>query len=372
MAEQNAEFVQREIKLNEEFIGERRLRYIYFYYPNVVSTERKESSDCTPLFLGADVLLGCNISHNNLPRVHAKHAKRGLATKVNFPAGHKVLGIHGTIHGVWFYSIQGIFKIVFDYYSREEQQQCLDKLQKIWLRQILDPVLTKEVHVVVRENTAQSFELQDGRNTDCKTTDAVELVDKIKKNIDGYLLKTGNECLKQELGLLLTYTCFMDAEKNTDSFVNGAVNLLKNCLVLLPLISEKSVGFSEKETILCEVARWLGTEFANYHAHVNESVTAFKQKHIRCVENLPSAEVLVSEVFPSSMQTLLRCWLRVGDDAEKQNATNAERSRDSVTEAVPSLTLFPVVQLILELANQNLLSGVAHVLYSRLIQSESV
>lgn len=368
MAEQNAEFVEHEIKLNEEFIGERRLRYIYLYHPDVVSTEWKKSSDCTPLFLGADVLFNCNISHNNLPRVHAKHAKKGLATKVNFPAGSKVLGIHGTARGVWFYSIQGIFKIVFDYYSREEQQECLNKLQKIWLRQILDPILKMEVHVFVREKTAQSFELQDGRNIGCEITHAVELVDKIKKNIDGYLLEIRNESLKQELGLLRTYTCFMNIEKNMDSFVNGAVNLLKNCLALLPIISERSVGFSEKETILCEVARWLGTEFANYHAHVNESVTAFKQNHIRCVENLPSAEVLVSEVFPRSMQILLRCWLRVGDGAENQNATN-EGSNDSTE--VP-LTLFPVVQLILELANQNLLSGVAHVLYSRLIRSESV
>lgn len=374
MAEQNPEQVNLEIKLNEVLVGKRALRYIYLYHPDVVSTEWDKTRECTPLFLGSDVLVECNISRGNQPRVHAKHAKRGLATKVNFPVGTKILGIHGTTRGVWFYSIQGTFKIAFDYYSREDQDGCLSQLQKVWRRQILDPMLKNEIQVVVRRETDISLEPQVVRREDetemvGRRMNGLEFVEEINQTIDNFALVTKEETLQRELGLLKTYTSFINIENSEGSFVNRTVSLLKSLLGLLPLIrSENNGDLSKKEEILSEIARWLGTEFANYHAHVNERVTAFKQKHIRNIENLPPAELLVREVFPASMLVLFCSWLRLPSTG---NLSPTHEGSKGSTDA-QALRLFPVVQIILELTNQSLLSGVAHVLYSRLIRSETV
>ena len=41
----------------------------------------------TPLYLGADILSNTDIRIENHPRYHAKFAKKGLATKINFSPG---------------------------------------------------------------------------------------------------------------------------------------------------------------------------------------------------------------------------------------------------------------------------------------------
>lgn len=40
-----------------------------------------------PLFLGADVLSSTDVRTENHPRYHAKFAKKGLATKIQFSSG---------------------------------------------------------------------------------------------------------------------------------------------------------------------------------------------------------------------------------------------------------------------------------------------
>ena len=43
---------------------------------------------CQPLFLGCDVLSGLSVSAKNRCRVHARFAKQGLATKLEFSGKH--------------------------------------------------------------------------------------------------------------------------------------------------------------------------------------------------------------------------------------------------------------------------------------------
>lgn len=481
-----------EIHLNEIFVGNRRLRYLYHYEHNIVSGNSDRNKTCKPLFLGCDVLHECTISSANLPRFHAKHARCGLATKVNFQCGVRIVGIHGTGRGVWFYSIQGLFKIAFGYYTRNEQLGCLIKLREVWERQIGDPVLTSETTVVyenaeksacslifvntvdygkksldykggsldlstsVVKNTNSDFEqLESCSNTtvsdvdpsvccdgdgssismptNAKTNSRILVTDvhlekefgsyadninlpdkhmgderkssKLISNVADFVGHVNdeinacacrsNENLQYEVKLLTTYLSHI-SQVNQPFIVSRTINLVRKCLHCLSTkkslednsaqsdrISDDSEAlnlvtvqnlacetfsasqnFCLKEAVMLEVANWLGTEFFYYQQEISEMVTSFKQRNMHCIGNLPSAKGLISEVFPLSMQVFMCSWLQV-PFSQIRNFGDAERSDDRTN-------LFPVIQVILELGNQSLISGVAHVLLSQLVQSDSV
>ncbi|CAB4019370.1 Hypothetical predicted protein [Paramuricea clavata] len=401
-----------EINLNEVFVGKRRLRYIYQYEPNIVSTILDKNMKYMPLFLGCDVLDECSISSGNLPRFHAKHARRGLATKLNFQSGVRILGIHGTNRGVWFYSVQGLFKIAFEHYTREEQQDCLLKLRDVWERQILDPILMSEINVMFKNCIVEALTSETGEEKITSST-VDEFVNHVSSAIGSYIICKDNPSLQHEMELLKTYLSYINHKENLDSFLNRTINLVKNCLQCLSTFPEKaeSLGspplsgsytsypddnltqssrfptesqsmnyanrqnlackkfsktqsFCYQEAVMLEIAQWLGTEFLKYQPDINERVTLFKQRNMSSIRNLPSAENLVNEVFPLSMLVFLCSWLQV-PLSHIENDADTEKSDGRSN-------LFPVIQLILELANESLVSGVAHVLFSQLVQSDSV
>eukprot|EP00794_Sanderia_malayensis_P014264 gene14264-15751_t len=109
--------------------------------------------DCVPLFLGADVLKNCGAyAVKNLGRVHSKFASEGLATKISFPAPScRLKGIRGTGEKIWFYSIQGLFKVAFDYYQRKEQKELLEKCQRMWILRVGDTPLSQEISLTKLE-----------------------------------------------------------------------------------------------------------------------------------------------------------------------------------------------------------------------------
>ena len=409
-----------EINLNEVLVGKRRLRYIYHCEPNIVSTNSDKNNKCMPLFLGCDVLDECSISTGNLPRFHAKHARRGLATKVNFQSGVRIVGIHGTARGVWFYSIQGLFKIAFEYYTREEQQACLFKLRDVWERQILDPVLMSEINVMLKNSVmedeshcASTSELVEEKiNSNTVTCRVDEFVNHVNDAIDSYAAEN-SECLKYEIKLLKIYLSYMNEKRDLNSFIFRTISLLNSCLVILPQLSkeleslessdsptdsdgttpinnltssnnlckapisnksyegssqnhagEENLEIFCKEAVITEIANWLGKEFLNHHDRISEKVTLFKQGNISNIGNLPTAKNLVHEVFPISMITFFCRWMRV--PWNETTFADSEELQENRT------NLFPVIQLMLELANESLVSGVAHVLFSQLVQSDSV
>ena len=390
-----------EIKLNEVFLGKRRLRYIYLYQPDIVSIELESEVRCIPLFLGCDVLDECtSIGSKNLPRFHAKHAKLGLATKLNFQPGFRIVGIHGTARGVWFYSVQGLFKIAFEYYTREGQQACLCKLQEVWKRQISDPVLDTEIQVKCKGCSMKQETSTTLTSEPAALKEGVEIdrfVDCVNRAIDNYDCEA-DESLHQEIELLKTYLSYMKQKEKSDSVSNRTLSLVKNCLKLLGTALEKTETLATSyqgetycenptsnncratqnkpcsaedrqysytdEGIIAEIAHWLGKEFLNYHSLVNERVNLFKQRNMRSIGQLPSAKDLVGEVFPFPMQLFLCSWLDV--------PLTENESRPDIVDSGNGSNLFPVVQLILELANQSLVSGVAHVLFSQLVQSDCV
>ena len=416
-SQQTSAEISLEINLNEVHIGKRRLRYIYQYEQNTVCTKFDENKKCMPLFLGCDVLdeCGCAVSVGNLPRFHAKHARKGFATKLNFQPGVRVLGIHGTTRGVWFYSIQGLFKIAFEYYNREEQKQCLCKLQLVWERQMFDPVLMPEMNVVFEQSTLGSESLSCGltMNLAKKNVTPTQVLSGVEDFV-GYVNKmidichhNDDPCLQQQIELLRTFLACVKDKEYLDPFLNRTIKLVMKCLQFVTTVvrsqnssnvkvysgspdntceghiqssehseiqsSNQNLGFNNlsdsqsfcyKESVILEIAQWLGAEFLKYQPVINEKVNSFKQRNMSSIRNLPSAENLVNEVFPFSMQALLCCWLQV-PLARSRNLADSENSHDRSN-------LFPVIQLILELANESLVSGVAHVLFSQLVQSDSV
>ena len=399
-----------EVNLNEIFVGHRRLRYIYQYEQNIVGKEFDEAKKCRPLFLGCDVLDECGISSGNLPRFHAKHARRGLATKLNFQSGVRIVGIHGTSRGVWFYSIQGVFKIAFEHYIREQQRDCLCKLREIWERQILDSVLIAEIDVVF-ENSIRDDESSCVLKTKLNTkeveltsstiTSVDQLVARIEKAIDSYASEK-SEMLPYEIKMLKVYLTYMVKDKDWNCILDRTMRLVNNCLQILPALSSEmeklrsqrdsdesdstkcspkpqredcvgnpnhtSIEYSDvfaKEAVITEVASWLGKEFSRYHDKIIEKVTLFKQSNMSSIGSLPSAKNFIADVFPHPMLVFLCNWLRTPLSWGFSSADDVEPDENRTY-------LFPVIQLILELANESLVSGVSHVLYSQLVQSDRV
>lgn len=111
-------------------------------------------------------------------------------------------------------------------------------------------------------------------------------------------------------------------------------------------------GFSiYSSTLLKTVAGWLGQQFSAANSTISRRVEGFKAQHIEHITDLPPPEELASELFPEAMRNLLAHWMGLSDEAD-------DWKRHSE---------YPILLLILEFANHNLITGVAHVLYSSLI-----
>ncbi|KAK7476411.1 hypothetical protein BaRGS_00032336 [Batillaria attramentaria] len=126
----------------------------------------------------------------------------------------------------------------------------------------------------------------------------------------------------------------------------------------------------EKLVLLTAFSRWLGEEFHKMEPFISQRVADFKQTHINNICNLPPAEDVVQELFPQCMVELARRWtglqeLRSADSLQMDHSYEQE---GKVMERSPTQNrnLFPIIQLILELANNTLVSGVAHVVYCQL------
>ncbi|XP_072163344.1 uncharacterized protein [Diadema setosum] len=110
----------------------KKIRFLSLDNGNQTVSTNEDLQKGTPLFLATDVLNGTAITPDNQPRIHARYSKLGLATKLMFPSGTKVSGLHGISRGVWFYSIQGVVKVTFEFHSSDHQIMVMDTLQDVW------------------------------------------------------------------------------------------------------------------------------------------------------------------------------------------------------------------------------------------------
>lgn len=126
-----------------------------------------------------------------------------------------------------------------------------------------------------------------------------------------------------------------------------------------------------KVKFLTIVSMWLGSEFNNCSTTISRRVDEFKQQHINCIDNLPPANEIVDHIFPVFMSALLLHWQGFSSIMNELNETqlmvehnyNSKKSKMEDFHTGPN---YPLIQLILEFANNALISGVAHVVFSKI------
>jgi hypothetical protein len=151
------------------------------------------------------------------------------------------------------------------------------------------------------------------------------------------------------------------------------------------------------------VCNWLGDQFARLRPIIANRVEAFKAENINRISNLPSPRVVVDQLYPHSMKLLFLRWMGSADlsDLDLSGSRTTDFSHGKHRMAVPGhghcdfvadsdiemlensgdhsyiaehetvgeTSLYAFIQLILEFANGSLVSGIAHVLYPRLMQA---
>ncbi len=132
------------------------------------------------------------------------------------------------------------------------------------------------------------------------------------------------------------------------------------------------------DQLVCATSATLGRAFHGFSEYISERVETFKTENINQVYNLPSAKELVHMLFPKCMEVLMLAWICGDDSCGQSGPTNNDHTYSPIpkkpkldqgqdNEQTPNM--YPFIQLILEFANNVLVSGVAHVLYSRLLHS---
>lgn len=139
--------------------------------------------------------------------------------------------------------------------------------------------------------------------------------------------------------------------ENIDQYLNGNLEEKSVTETVLAMLKARDWGSVYSSSLLSCIGRWLGQQFHTANCSISQKVEGFKVQHIERISDLPPAEELATELFPEAMQTLLLHWMGLSEEStlEKRHSE------------------YPILLLILEFANHNLITGVAHVLYSSLI-----
>lgn len=364
------------------------------------------------LFLASDVLTGTNVAKKNQARVHSRYSRTGNATKLILN-GFKVEGINNS-GTMWFYSVQGLFHVVFEMGSRAAQKDCLLHLQDVWLERFKEPLLIPEGHLQynkclnmegdsycilmesppvdsrdVEENDAliDCANVTDQKRYDCdksnqseiadeenggeqeechETVDSVECTQKWKSKLCQIdVRKDETKCKILQLIDELTshVTCFYTKEFH--DIIHEFLLLLKQDTS--ELVFDNLFGLSrDKYVFLYVLSDWLGKQFHDLEPQIVQKVDLFKKLTLQTIDNLPPAEKLIDLLFPHCMKILLVNWL---GEAQCREGFKSDDHCYTPPAKVQKMSIGPnytVVQLMLEFGTNCLISGIAHVVYSRL------
>ena len=126
---------------------------------------------------------------------------------------------------------------------------------------------------------------------------------------------------------------------------------------------ELSRGRSIFLMVLC---KYIGTISYSLRDNIEQRVKEFKQEHINCIDNLPPPKIIIDQIFPSFMRILISTWM-AGDSLSEETQISSCHGYSLHAEhsywddrGCP----YPLIQLILELVNNSLISGTAHVVLS--------
>ena len=120
---------------------------------------------------------------------------------------------------------------------------------------------------------------------------------------------------------------------------------------------------------------WLGQEFHSMKDLVQQNVENFKTENISSISALPSAEKTCA-MFPRAMVRLFEQWLSPAvttDVTAEANQEDESQTGSKAADHTPTLNttkncIYPFIQLLLEFANNSLISGVAHVVYTQILR----
>lgn len=164
--------------------------------------------------------------------------------------------------------------------------------------------------------------------------------------LDDQLSSQPQSCMKRLETILMLL-------ENINRYMNGNLeekDATETVLALLKAEDWAKDSMYSSYLLTC-VGRWLGQQFYAANSSISQRVEDFKIQHIEQISDLPPAEELATELFPEAMQALLLNWMGLCEES-----TLGKRRSE-----------YPILLLILEFANHNLITGVAHVLYSSLI-----
>lgn len=368
--------------------GARRIRFIYLVgLTSFRLTESTKQGSTIPLYLGADLLSKTDVRTENHPRHHAKFAKKGLATKITFSSAFRFHGLKvpSANNSLWFYSIQGLFRVAFELYSKQDQLAVLENFQDVWKAQISDSPLQVSYSLSVQLDPSGSLSQRDLQSKGvisqppyCQADkDVVDVssMDTADTSADHDYCSLPKQSLQSEQREVVISTvrqklhrldeqfsseprsCSEQLEtvllllENIDRYINGRLEEKDATEIVLALLKAKDWGPVYSSSLLTCIGRWLGQQFHAANSSISQKVEGFKLQHIERISDLPPAEELATELFPEAMRTLLLHWMGLSEDF------SLEKRRSE----------YPILLLILEFANHNLITGVAHVLYSSLI-----
>ncbi|XP_035247297.1 uncharacterized protein si:ch211-110p13.9 [Anguilla anguilla] len=387
--------------------GERRIRFLHLAGSSSFKICDSGSAEETmvPLFLGADLFSKTAIRTENHPRYHAKFAKKGLATKLAFSSEFRFHGLRlpTASSSLWFYSIQGLFRVAFELYNKQEQLFVLESFQELWKSRINDDPLNacydlstqldapqpEEIVAMYDRETLHKLRSQITKGTRLDLPQPTEVPDAAREEdtppTDGkstadhdYCCPADGDSAVRPDHLRLVFKKLASLEKalkdselhlgkeqqeailllmdHTERFVAQGLDEEALADAVSGLLRTQGPGPGAGDSVyssplLRAVGGWLGRQFHAANACISRQVEGFKVRHIERITDLPPAEELAGELFPEAMRVLLLSWMGL-DEASALWKRQSE---------------YPILLLILEFANHNLITGVAHVLYSSLI-----
>lgn len=354
-------------------VGSMKIRFIYLVNNTSFRLSESPKVPAIPLYLGADLVSNTNIRSENHPRLHAKFARKGLATKLKFPSGYRFHGLRLPVSNssLWFYSVQGLFRIAFEMFSKQEQLSVLENFQDVWKSHIDDDRLqmgynlseqldVAEMITRARNETLEPFrEVQIPQDTTdnskdhdyCSHAQEIQEEESHAEDLASYRqqIQRLNDRLPQiqpeQLKMLELFLDFID------SYIQGDPSEITATEVVMTLLRAKQWEGVYSSVLLRSLGLWLGQQFREANGSISQKVEDFKLRHIDRISDLPAAEELTKELFPEAMLSLLLHWMGLSEDS----SLDKRRSE------------YPILLLILEFANHNLVTGAAHVLYSSLI-----
>ncbi|OCT98393.1 uncharacterized protein LOC108705694 isoform X2 [Xenopus laevis] len=396
----------RTLHLEEWNIGRRKFRYLFICSDCSFKLcgGNQTEDNMIPVFLGADVVAQTGIRTENHPKLHAKFSKKGLAARLNFSTDFKFdrLRLPSGINTLWFYSIQGVFRVAFDLYDREDQLAVIENLQILWKSRIKDDPLEKEYilkNCLSNPDSTEKSTLQlqyqaeeerhlcsqspDYSNDPHRNPHSIHFIPDITEHnycfTDGFGSSSsrweetaGSDLVFQKIKALLRTSTnesvgLNDQMKTSvlmlldviEQVIHGLQNFDKMTSSIVQLLDAASFFFEETNSghetqsvyenhLLFEVSSWLGSRFQHENECISRQVEEFKRKHIDHISDLPPAQELVAALFPKAMKILFLNWMGLSDETKLQSE-------------------YPILLLMLEFVNRNLITGVAHVLYSTLI-----